>query len=54
MSFAEVMNNPDNQHMQIVYEDWKQLSLQVTQTMELLRRSAKISINTELNEDTNA
>lgn len=50
MSFAEVMNNKEDQHLQLKYEDWKQLSLQVTQTLELLRRSANISINTELNE----
>ncbi|MFL2127631.1 Gfo/Idh/MocA family protein [Ruoffia sp. FAM 26255] len=47
MNFAEVINNPDSIHQKVRYEDWKQLSLQVAQTMELLRKSANISFDTE-------
>lgn len=47
LNFAEVINNPDSIHQKVRYEDWKQLSLQVAQTMELLRKSANISFDTE-------
>ncbi len=50
INFAEIMENPDDQHTQLMYEYWKQLSLQVAQTMELLRRSADLSIKKELDE----
>ena len=43
VNFAEVINHPDDTHLSYVYEDWKQTSLAVTQTMELLRKSAKLS-----------
>lgn len=47
LNFAEVINNPDSIHQKVRYEDWKQLSLQVAQTMELLRKSADISFDKE-------
>lgn len=43
MSFAEIIQDKNNIHNQVQYEDWKQLSLQVMQTIELLRKSADIS-----------
>lgn len=45
MNFAEVMNNPNDRHIQLIYETWKQLSLQVTQTLQLLRQSADLKID---------
>lgn len=47
LNFAEVINDSDSIHQKVRYEDWKQLSLQVAQTMDLLRRSANISFETE-------
>lgn len=44
VNFADVINNSKSQHHLLMYEDWKQLSLQVVQTLELLRRSAGIEI----------
>lgn len=42
LNFAEIIENKDNIHNEVRYESWRQLSLQVTQTMELLRQSAKL------------
>ncbi|AXY24819.1 NAD-binding oxidoreductase [Suicoccus acidiformans] len=42
VTFYEVLTKPDDLRLQLMYEDWKQLSLSVAQTMELLRKSAKI------------
>ncbi len=42
LNFSEIIRNPDDLHHQLQYEGWKQLSLQVAQTMELLRKSANI------------
>lgn len=47
LNFAEVINDSDSIHQKVRYEDWKQLSLQVAQTMDLLRKSANISFETE-------
>lgn len=47
LNFSEVINNPDDIHQKVRYEDWKQLSLQVAQTMELLRKSANISFDSK-------
>lgn len=43
LNFSEILNQPDNIHYRVQYEDWKQLSLQVIQTIELLRKSADIN-----------
>lgn len=42
MTFAEILNSPSDAHHEVRYENWRQLSLQVTQVMELLRQSAKL------------
>lgn len=42
--FSEVIKNRKDQHYQLVYESWKQMSLQVVQTMERLRKSAGLKI----------
>lgn len=49
LNFSEIINNPDNLHQKIQYEDWKQLSLQVAQAMDLLRQSANIEFDEEDN-----
>lgn len=42
LNFVEMIENKDSIHNEVRYESWRQLSLQVTQTMELLRQSAKL------------
>lgn len=42
LNFAEVINKKDDMHQKINYESWKQLSLQVAQVMEMLRKSANL------------
>ncbi|MBG9980836.1 Gfo/Idh/MocA family oxidoreductase [Facklamia sp. DSM 111018] len=42
LTFAEMIENTKNVHREIRYENWRQLSLQVTQILELLRQSAKL------------
>ena len=42
MTFAEVIQSPGDIHHEVRYENWRQLSLQVTQVMDLLRQSAKL------------
>lgn len=42
MNFAAIINDPESIHQKVQYEDWKQLSLQVAQTVDLLRQSADI------------
>lgn len=42
LNFAEVINHKEDMHQQIKYESWKQLSLQVAQIMEMLRKSANL------------
>lgn len=42
IAFSEVLKEPENIQQQVRYEDWKQLSLQVTQVMQQLRKSAEI------------
>ncbi|HFI0462768.1 TPA: Gfo/Idh/MocA family protein [Streptococcus suis] len=44
LAFYEILEDPDSQTSQVRYEDWKQMSLQVTQVMQELRRSADISL----------
>lgn len=41
---AQLLSNPEDRHFQLLYEDWKQLSIQVCRTMELLRKSANLEI----------
>ena len=43
INFAEVIQQPEDRHLQFVYEQWKQMSLSVVQTMQLLRQSAHLS-----------
>lgn len=43
IAFAEVLRDTDNIQQTLRYEDWKQMSLQVAQVMEQLRKSANIS-----------
>lgn len=45
IAFAEVLTDPDNIQQQVRYEDWKQMSLQVAQVMEQLRKSANLKFN---------
>lgn len=45
LNFSEIINDPENIHNQVRYEDLKQLSLSVAQTMELLRKSAGIQFD---------
>lgn len=42
LNFAEVLKDRDSIHQQVRYESWKQLSLQVAQVMDMLRRSANL------------
>ena len=42
LNFAEAVNKSDEMHQQLKYESWKQLSLQVAQVMEMLRKSANL------------
>lgn len=42
LNFAEVINKKEDMHQKIKYESWKQLSLQVAQVMEMLRKSANL------------
>lgn len=42
MDFAEILQEPESIYTKVRYEDWKQLSLQVAQTVSLLRRSMSI------------
>lgn len=42
LTFADMIRQEKTIHQTIRYENWKQLSLQVTQTLELLRQSAKL------------
>lgn len=42
LNFAEVLKDRDSIHQKVRYESWKQISLQVAQVMEMLRRSANL------------
>lgn len=44
IAFAEVLRGADDLQQKLRYENWKQMSLQVTQVMEQLRKSADISL----------
>lgn len=51
INFSEVINDPNSIHQKVRYEDWKQLSLQVIQTIELLRKSANISFDVQADDE---
>ena len=51
LNFADIINHREDIHWQLQYERWKQLSLSVAQSLELLRKSADLSFEIEEEDD---